>query len=281
LDAALRRSASHIAQSFTLNPDSWRIPKLVLVRNKMPVTALPKEHNWKAAQKKEVEKTWLAPKVKAQSVRVANTWVPMLSPTMTVLVTDKAPSEETLCEGVPQATVPIDAKQFLPVALGEHVQWLSILGQKACVFAEDKGGLGVPAKGAGAEPSAKLKIWCPVGALFVPLAPDLLMPDAGTWAQGALAWQLQTQLQLYPSKDDLRREILKQSWACGVVTDVGSYIVVENSAQWKMLELKQRQTLAANAALDTVEAPAPSMALLVFGLIVFIAARRLYISRQT
>jgi hypothetical protein len=102
------------------------------------------------------------------------------------------------------------------------------------------------------------------------------MPDAGTWAQGALAWHLQTQLHLYPSKDDLRREILKQSWTSGVVTDVGSYIVVENSAQWKMLELKQRQTLAANAALDTVEAPAPSMAMLLFGLIVFIAGRWIY-----
>jgi uncharacterized membrane protein len=106
------------------------------------------------------------------------------------------------------------------------------------------------------------------------------MPEADTWAQGAAAWQLQTQLHLNPSKDALRREILKQSWACGVVTDVGSYIVVENSAQWKMLELKQRQTLAANAALDTVEAPAPSMAMLLVGLIVFIAARWLYISRQ-
>jgi|GEM_PF-5548144 len=281
LDAAVRRSASHIAQSFTVSPDSWRVPKLVLVRNKMPVTALPKEHNWKAAKKMEVEKTLLAPKVKAQSVRVANTWVPMLSPTLTVLVTDKAPSEETLCEGAPQVTVPIDTKQFLPVAFGEHVQWLSTLGQKACVFPEVEAGLGVPAKGEGVKGSPQLKIWDTEGGQFISPKQCLLMPDAGTWAQGALAWQLQTQLHLYPSKDDLRREILKKSWTCGVVTDVGSYIVVENSAQWKMLELKQRQTLAANAALDTVEAPAPNMALLVFGLIVFIAGRRLYISRQT
>jgi hypothetical protein len=284
LDAALRRSASHVAQSFTLSPDSWRVPKLVLLRNKMPVTALPKEHNWKAAKKKEAVKTLLAPKVKAQSVRVANTWVPMLSPTMTVLVTDKAFSEEKLCEGAPQATVPIDAKQFLPVAIDEQVQWLSMLGQKACVFPAVGGGLGVPFKGDRADASSKLKIWDPTGAQFVPLAQCLFLPSQEMWAKGAAAWQLQTQFHLYPSKDDLRREILKQSWASGVVTDVGSYIVVENSAQWKMLELKQRQTLAANAALDTVEAPAPNMGMLLVGLLLMIAAQKIwrwYAGRKT
>jgi hypothetical protein len=280
LDAAIRRSASHIAQSFTLSPDSWQVPKLVLLRNNMPVPAMPKSHYWKASKKNEVAKTLLAPKVKAQSVRVANTWVPMLSPTLTVLVMDKTPSEEKLLEGAPQAIVPADAKQYIPVAVGEHVQWLSIMGQKACVFAKAEDGLGVPAKGAGTEANAQVKIWDPEGAQFVPLAPTSFMPCTGTWAQGAAAWQLQTQLHLYPSKDDVRRDILKQSWVCGVVTDVGSYIVVENSAQWKMLELKQRQTLAANAALDTVEASAPNMALLVLGLIVFIVARKLYLFRR-
>lgn len=274
LDAALRRSASHVAQSFTLSPDSWRVPKLVLLRNKMPVTALTKEHNGKAAKKKEAVKTLLAPKVKAQSVRVANIWVPMLSPTMTVLVTDKAFSEEKLCEGAPQATVPIDAKQFLPVAIDEQVQWLSMLGQKACVFPAVGGGLGVPFKGDRAEAGSKLKIWDPTGAQFVPLAQCLFLPSQEMWAKGAAAWQLQTQFHLYPSKDDLRREILKQSWASGVVTDVGSYIVVENSAQWKMLELKQRQTLAANATLDTVEAPAPNMGMLLVGLLLMIATQK-------
>jgi hypothetical protein len=275
LDSAVRRSASHIAQSFTLSPDSWRVPKLVLLRNKMPVSSLPKEHNWKASKKKEVAKTLLAPKVKAQSVRVASTWVPMLSPTLTVLVMDQPLSEEKMLEGAPQAMAPVDAKQFIPVVNGDRVQWLSTLGQTACVFAKTDGA-GVAGKGDGAESNSKLKIWDPEGAQFVPPASCRFMPSADTWAQGALAWQLQTQLHLYPSKDDLRREILKQSWTSGVVTDVGSYIVVENSAQWKMLELKQRQTLAANAALDTVEAPAPSMAMLLFGLIVFIAGRWIY-----
>jgi hypothetical protein len=276
LDAAIRRSASHIAQSFTLSPDSWRVPKLVLVRNKTPVPAPPKEHNWKIAKQKGVEKTLLVPKVKAQSVRVANTWVPMLSPMLTVLVTDKAIAEETMGEGAPQSLASADAKQYIPVAVGEHVQWLSLLGQKACVFTEIEGGLGVPPKNDRAEASPQLRIWDPEGAQFVPPAHCLLMPRTGTWAQGAIAWQLQIQLQLNPSKDMLRRGILRQSKSSGVVTDVGSYIVVENSAQWKMLELKQMQTLTANAALDTVEAPAPSMAMLLLGLIACFVARRMY-----
>jgi hypothetical protein len=281
LDAAVRRSASHIAQSFTLSQDSWRVPQLVLLRNKIPVVPAPIKYRARNTKIEEVKKQLLAPKVKAQSVRVANTWVPMLSPTVTVLVLDESPSEEKLLEGASQAMVPVDPKQFIPVALGERVQWLSALGQSACVFAGDVSGSGVPSQEQDSRAYATLKIWDTEGAQFVPPAHCVLMPKADTWAQGAAAWQLQTQLQLNPSKDALRREILKQSWACGVVTDVGSYIVVENSAQWKMLELKQRQTLAANAALDTVEAPAPSMGMLLMGLLIFIAGRWLYISRQT
>jgi hypothetical protein len=102
------------------------------------------------------------------------------------------------------------------------------------------------------------------------------MPQESVWAKGAEAWRLQMRYQQLPHLEDLRRDILKQSWTCGVITDVGSYIAVENSAQWKMLELKQRQTLAANAALDTVGVPAPSMILLLLGLVVFLSARAVY-----
>ena len=269
LDAAIRRSAAHIAQSFTLSPDSWRVPKLVLLRNKMPVVTAPNKYRARNNPIKETKKLLLVPKVKAQSVRVANTWVPMFPTSLTVLVMDKTPSEEKLLEGAPQVIMPVDAKQYIPVAVGEHVQWLSVLGQKACVFTGFDGDSGVPVK-------AQVKVWDSESAQFVPPAHGLFMPCTGTWAQGALAWQLQTQLHLNPSQDMLRRGILKQSKTSAVVTDIGSYIVVENSAQWKMLELKQMQTLAANAALDTVEASAPSMAMLLLGLIVFIVARRLY-----
>jgi len=48
-----------------------------------------------------------------------------------------------------------------------------------------------------------------------------------------------------------------------VLTAACAYIVVENDMQKKMLELKQRQTLAGQASFDLVESPAPPAWLLV------------------
>ncbi len=88
-----------------------------------------------------------------------------------------------------------------------------------------------------------------------------MSPDS-CWAKGASAWRLQRQLDEYPARDHLRQEIIKASRGSGVLTPAGSYIVVENSMQWKMLEVKQRQTLAGDAALDLVESPAPPVGVL-------------------
>jgi len=90
--------------------------------------------------------------------------------------------------------------------------------------------------------------------------PGLLVVSAESrWAQGAAAWRLQRSWDRLPvpARNAVRREALAASRASGVLTPGGSYIVVENSMQWKMLEVKQWQTLAGNAALDLVESPAP------------------------
>lgn len=97
----------------------------------------------------------------------------------------------------------------------------------------------------------------PDGALQ-PVAGLVEMPTDSRWAKGAAAWRLQRELDGHPARDALRQAILKASRESGVLTPSGSYIVVENSMQWKMLEVKQRQTLAGDAALDLVESPAPS-----------------------
>ncbi len=86
--------------------------------------------------------------------------------------------------------------------------------------------------------------------------------DSG-WAAGAEAWRLQTAMDRDPARD-LRRKILQQSWRSGVLTEVGAYIVVENEAQRKMLQEKQRQALSADAAFDFEEqddqdVPAPGL----------------------
>ena len=112
------------------------------------------------------------------------------------------------------------------------------------------------------------RAWCPIEGLAV-------MPMSSRWAKGAAAWRLQRASEECPALDHLRRDILKASRESGVLTTSGSYIVVENSMQWKMLEVKQRQTLAGDAALDLVESPAPSGWLLIalFALAVWAANR--------
>lgn len=99
------------------------------------------------------------------------------------------------------------------------------------------------------------RAWGPAAGLTVMLADT-------RWAKGATAWRLQRASDEYPATGHLRREILHASRESGVLTTAGSYIVVENSMQWKMLEVKQRQTLAGDAALDLVESPAPGAGVL-------------------
>jgi hypothetical protein len=62
------------------------------------------------------------------------------------------------------------------------------------------------------------------------------------------------------------------------MTSAGAYIVVENSAQWKTLDLKQQQALGGNANLDLNEsehpAPAPGFwALLLCAVFCFVARK--------
>jgi len=52
--------------------------------------------------------------------------------------------------------------------------------------------------------------------------------------------------------------LIKASRTQGVLIRSASYIVVENSAQWKQLELSEASKLNQNAALEFRETPAPS-----------------------
>lgn len=262
LDGAVRRAASAIAFSFTRQPLTWRVPTLVLLRNTVKPPPPDTFDRARALAKKEKqEKPLLAPKVKTQTLRMAQRWLPMLPSKLTVLVSDKPLAEESLGVGLS----PEDAAQMMPVCRGEQIRWLSLNSRQTCVFWEEGE--------RGEEPPL---FWNQEQGTFAKPPSCLRMPGEGVWAKGAEAWRLQTRFQQAPYLDDLRRDILKQSWFCGVMTDVGSYIVVENSAQWKMLELKQRQTLAANSALDTVEGPAPSLLWLLLGVALFMAGRRIW-----
>jgi hypothetical protein len=262
MDIALRRAAYNTALSFTKDPSTWRVPELVLIRNHVKTPPPAKVGRARAADLKGKDTPFrLAPQVKPTTFRAAQRWLPMLTSELRVVFADKPVASEKLCENNPG----FDQTQLLPVSLENQIRWLSSRDSLACIFWDVSG-----------EISTLPAVWDTKDAAFRQIPASCKMPDESVWAKGAEAWRLQTRFQQLPHLEDMRRDILKQSWSCGVITDVGSYIAVENSAQWKMLDLKQRQTLAANAALDTVGVPAPSMVLLLIGLGVFLAGCKLY-----
>jgi hypothetical protein len=55
-------------------------------------------------------------------------------------------------------------------------------------------------------------------------------------------------------------EIIKASRSSGVLVPSSAYIVVENSAQWKMLKMKEQQKMRGHKDLDFMESPEPSAA---------------------
>ncbi|QYY35384.1 MSEP-CTERM sorting domain-containing protein [Ruficoccus sp. ZRK36] len=69
-------------------------------------------------------------------------------------------------------------------------------------------------------------------------------------------------------------ELVSTSKAQGILIPQTSYIVVENSAQWRMLEKTEKEKLDANPNLELVETPEPAIWLLGISLFAFEAVRR-------
>lgn len=108
----------------------------------------------------------------------------------------------------------------------------------------------------------ELQVWGSAVGAWKPVS-HIDLPSGGRYARGAGAWLEQKALVEEPSlgKDALRR-LVALSRATGVIVPATSYIVVENSAQWRKLEETEKKKLANNAALELEETPEPSTALL-------------------
>ena len=76
------------------------------------------------------------------------------------------------------------------------------------------------------------------------------------------------------------RSIIKASRSSGVLVPSSAYIVVENSAQWKMLKLKEQQKLGNQKDLDFMESPEPSAAVVALLAGLFIAWRGGALARE-
>ncbi|NJK92554.1 MAG: hypothetical protein HC904_12430 [Blastochloris sp.] len=64
--------------------------------------------------------------------------------------------------------------------------------------------------------------------------------------------------------------MVRQSKESGILIPATSYIVVETDAQWKMLQIKEKQKLAGHEVFELQEASAPSWWLLALLLIPFL-----------
>jgi len=78
-----------------------------------------------------------------------------------------------------------------------------------------------------------------------------------------------------PAAEDTLASLVRTSRETGVLLPQTSYIVVENEAQWRMLELLEKQKLGANEALDFKRTPAPSALWVGAGLVCWLGLRRM------
>lgn len=95
------------------------------------------------------------------------------------------------------------------------------------------------------------------------------------YRQGARTWLLSHARWQNPGATTASLSALVEaSRASGVLVPATSYIVVENSAQWRFLEQSEKKKLAENSALEFRDAPEPSTWLLALGFGAWLLWRR-------
>lgn len=131
-----------------------------------------------------------------------------------------------------------------------------------------------------------ITVYQPDDRSWLPISPDLtLLPDARYSAWIAVQ-AIEDDMASRPHAAEAhRRPLLETSRARGILTHHTAFIVVENSAQWKMLERKEKDSLKANSALTFDEfeekhvTPEPSTWLLI-SLLIPLAAWRWFAERR-
>lgn len=134
-----------------------------------------------------------------------------------------------------------------------------------------------------AEPSARvsetdgvaLEYWSPQASAWRTVAQAEVWSGETSWTRAVAL--LLTQQDHERSPGDARvnlKGLLAASRESGVMLASTSYIVVENAAQWRMLDVSERRKLDQNAALDFKEASAPSWVWVGAGFVLWIGFRR-------
>lgn len=114
----------------------------------------------------------------------------------------------------------------------------------------------------------------PIGAAWRPLEHQCHAADS-VWGQAIRLWVANHRYAASPGSagTDLG-QLVAESRRSGVLIPATSYIVVENEAQWRMLEQKEDQKLGQNEALDFLETPEPGTLYLVVGFGAWLVWRR-------
>jgi hypothetical protein len=95
------------------------------------------------------------------------------------------------------------------------------------------------------------------------------------YRQAAAAWlRYANWLQQPAGREDARGRIVQASRTAHTLTPLTAFIVVENSAQWRMLEEKEKQKLGSQDQLEIQKAPEPATWLLLAGFTAWLLWRR-------
>lgn len=126
-----------------------------------------------------------------------------------------------------------------------------------------------------APTTERLEYWEPAAGGWRPADGVDVVAEGGAWAKAA-GLQLRQQDHGRAPGDEAEnlKALVAASRESGVLLASTSYIVVENAAQWRMLDAGERKKLDQNAALDFKEAPEPSAALIGAGFLLWLATRR-------
>ena len=119
--------------------------------------------------------------------------------------------------------------------------------------------------------------WSPTAADWRPV-PGLTTPTRSTpWTRAVALQLLQQDHARSPGEtvpDSTLKSLVAASRETGILLPVTSYLVVENSAQWRMLAESEKQKLGQNTALAFRETPAPPALWLALAFIACLVLRR-------
>ncbi|HEY1109829.1 MAG TPA: VIT domain-containing protein, partial [Opitutaceae bacterium] len=120
-----------------------------------------------------------------------------------------------------------------------------------------------------------VEYWSPAERRWQTVADIGKRAQPGAWGRAVSLLLRQHDIERNPGgAGDDRRSLLLAGREAGVMTHAASYIVVENAAQWKMLEVGERRKLGQSDALDHVETPAPGWVWFAGGFAAWLALRR-------